>query len=590
MLITSRWQDWYGQVSELAVDVFSPETAVEFLMALARGAAEQPEKTRSAAALLAKDLGYLPLALAIARAHAWGMNWTFEQYRGHLAQMLDRELTKAVDYPRSILASFTLAIEKAKTTSPEAERLLGIAAFLAPDRIPLGIITQDVMSEIEKGEAVAALAEVSLVTRESLDDGLRAISVHRLVQEVVRHRLGENAADMAALATRLVADAYPFDSDDVRNWPLCRRLESHAATILTVAPEAGEEARKTVRLLNQYALHLNARAEFAAAEPFMGRALEIDEASFGPDHPEVATDLNNLAQLLQATNRLAEAEPLMRRALKIGEASFGPDHPNVAIGLNNLALLLKVTNRLAEAEPLMRRALEIDEASLGPDHPNVAVRLNNLAQLLQDTDRLAEAEPLMRRALKIDEASFGPDHPKVAIRLNNLAALLQDTDRLAEAEPLMRRALKIDEASFGPDHPNVAIRLNNLAQLLKATNRLAEAEPLMRRALKIDEASFGPHHPDVAVDLNNLAQLLQDANRLTQAEPLMRRAVAILEKSLGADHPNTGMARENYDALLAEIAGHAKEDAMAPPPSPDKEGKANAGASKRGLLSRLLGL
>ena len=62
----------------------------------------------------------------------------------------------------------------------------------------------------------------------------------------------------------------------------------------------------------------------------------------------------------------------MRRALAIDEASFGPDHPNVAIGLNNLAALLRATNRLAEAEPLMRRALAIDEASFGPDHPNVA--------------------------------------------------------------------------------------------------------------------------------------------------------------------------------------------------------------------------
>ncbi len=47
--------------------------------------------------------------------------------------MLEREQTKGVDYPRSIAATFTLAIEMAAATSPEAERLLGIAAFLAPD-------------------------------------------------------------------------------------------------------------------------------------------------------------------------------------------------------------------------------------------------------------------------------------------------------------------------------------------------------------------------------------------------------------------------------------------------------------------------
>ena len=59
----------------------------------------------------------------------------------------------------------------------------------------------------------------------------------------------------------------------------------------------------------------------------MRRALAIDETSCGPDHPDVAIDLNNLAQLLQATNRLAEAEPLMRRALAIDETELGPTIP-----------------------------------------------------------------------------------------------------------------------------------------------------------------------------------------------------------------------------------------------------------------------
>jgi hypothetical protein len=41
------------------------------------------------------------------------------------------------------------------------------------------------------------------------------------------------------------------------------------------------------------------------AEPLYRRALAIDEASYGPDHPEVATDLNNLAGLMWDTNRLS---------------------------------------------------------------------------------------------------------------------------------------------------------------------------------------------------------------------------------------------------------------------------------------------
>jgi len=88
--------------------------------------------------------------------------------------------------------------------------------------------------------------------------------------------------------------------------------------------------------------------------------------------------------LLETTNRLGEAETLMRRALAIDEKSLGPDHPNVATRLNNLAQLLQATNRLDEAEPLMRRAIIIlkkfNEA-IGHKHPNWETTLTRLPLL-----------------------------------------------------------------------------------------------------------------------------------------------------------------------------------------------------------------
>ncbi len=201
----------------------------------------------------------------------------------------------------------------------------------------------------------------------------------------------------------------------------------------------------------------------------------IDEASYASQPPQGRrSDLNNLALLLSATNRLAEAEPLYRRALAIDEASYGPDHPKVALRLNNLAELLQCSNRLAEAEPLFRRALAIDEASYGPNHPRVAVDLNNLSELLRSTNRPAEAEPLYRRALAIDEASYGPDHTDVATALNNLALLLRDTNRMAEAEPLIRRGVQIlieFERRTGHEHPHLHDALANYRGLLAALEK-----------------------------------------------------------------------------------------------------------------------
>ncbi len=63
--------------------------------------------------------------------------------------------------------------------------------------------------------------------------------------------------------------------------------------------------------------------------------------------------------------RHAEAEPLHRRALEICEAALGPDHPDVATSLNNLAVLLVATNRVVDARRLMERAAAIDDRMIG---------------------------------------------------------------------------------------------------------------------------------------------------------------------------------------------------------------------------------
>jgi len=248
-------------------------------------------------------------------------------------------------------------------------------------------------------------------------------------------------------------------------------------------------------LANEHAYKLLDLAENHADERVRERALKA---------------VNKQAQLLADTAAYDMAEPLFRKSLALAEKTYGPEHPYVATRLNNLATLLQNTNRLAEAEPLMRQALVIDEKSLGAEHPEVAVCLNNLAQLLQDTNRLAEAELLMLRSLDIYEKSLGPEHPNVAIALNNLAVLLKVTNRLAEAEPLYRRALVIDEKSFGPEHPKVAIRLNNLATLLQVTNRLVEAEPLSCRAAGIFVRSLGLKHPNTQKVLNVYKSILID--------------------------------------------------------------------------------
>ena len=111
--------------------------------------------------------------------------------------------------------------------------------------------------------------------------------------------------------------------------------------------------------------------------------------------------LNQEVMELYRTGQYDRAVTVAKAALKVAEQNVGPDHPNVATSLNNLAELYHTQGDYAKAEPLYKRALAILEQALGPDHPDVATSLENLAGLYRVTKRPAEAEKLEARAKKI---------------------------------------------------------------------------------------------------------------------------------------------------------------------------------------------
>jgi tetratricopeptide (TPR) repeat protein len=118
----------------------------------------------------------------------------------------------------------------------------------------------------------------------------------------------------------------------------------------------------------------------AAAEHFGGLA---------PQQPSMRSEdmswlLDRAASYLRVLGQAAEARPLAERALAITETVHGPDHPDVATRLNNLALILQDLGQAAEARPLVERALAITETTYGPDHPRVATLQSNLAVILLD--------------------------------------------------------------------------------------------------------------------------------------------------------------------------------------------------------------
>ncbi|WP_198954263.1 CHAT domain-containing tetratricopeptide repeat protein [Moorena bouillonii] len=312
--------------------------------------------------------------------------------------------------------------------------------------------------------------------------------------------------------------------------------------------------------LNQQVLELYQQRKYSEAIPLWERELEIRQQVLGPDHPDVAANLNYLGVLYSSQGRYQEAESLFQQALQLRKRWLGEEHPDVAESLNYLGVLYSSQGRYQEAEPLYQQALDLDKRLLGEQHPSVATSLNNLAGLYYSQGRYQEAEPLYQQALDLDKRFLGPDHPDVVTTLNNLAGLYYSQGRYQEAEPLYQQALDLDKRLLGEKHPSVATSLNNLAGLYSSQGRYHKAEPLYQQALQLRKRLLGEQHPFVATSLNNLAVLYSSQGRYQEAEPLFQQALQLRKRLLGEEHPDVATSLNNLAGLYYSQGRYQKAE------------------------------
>ena len=85
------------------------------------------------------------------------------------------------------------------------------------------------------------------------------------------------------------------------------------AALLSAPSVCAEGAGIEWDILNDEVVELYRTGQYARAVVVGKKALKVAEEIVGPDHPSVATSLNNLAGLYRATGRNLEAQELERR-------------------------------------------------------------------------------------------------------------------------------------------------------------------------------------------------------------------------------------------------------------------------------------
>lgn len=333
VLITTRRGGFRALGGILDLDILDRSDAIVLLRRQA------PTLTGAQAERLASQLGDLPLALDQAAAYLDQTGTPPEEY----LRLLDtrgadlHSRGHAAGHPGTVATVWSVSIEKLQATEPAAVQLLELFAWLAPEPIPLDLFTGhcDQLPQLLAGtaadpvafnDAVGALVDYSLARRTGGD-----LIIHRLIQDVTRHRpSGELATGagkpldtvLALLGADLPGEVWATPE----SWPRWRTLLSSVLTA-TGHYTGATEGNEVAGLLSHAGTYLRTQGRDADSLPLYQRALSIDEAVLGPDHPDVATDLNYLGQALSALGRAAEALPLYQRALHIRVSTLGSDHP-----------------------------------------------------------------------------------------------------------------------------------------------------------------------------------------------------------------------------------------------------------------------
>lgn len=257
VLVTSRHRGGYNAFgAELAVDVFDAQTAIRYL--LARTGRTNLEA--SAANSVAAALGFLPLALAHAGAYCEaGAGVPFDEYLELLEGLPSQDLFDAspeVFYQHTVAATWNTSITAAARLAPLARAALDMTAFLAPDAIPRSFFSvfedNSLAGRKQVAATLAALHRYSLATVAD-----NQVSVHRLLQKVIRNRLaGPEQADAAAQALTAVHAAMPGDPQRPTTWTQWQELVPHIAALASVEAVASVDAARLMAILNPACLFL----------------------------------------------------------------------------------------------------------------------------------------------------------------------------------------------------------------------------------------------------------------------------------------------------------------------------------------------
>ncbi len=313
----------------LEIDKFSPEEALEYLKSMTERGGEEEQAMNA----LAKELDYLPLALAQAAAYIKRRGITTqdyqERYKTSQQYLLKDKLLPADSHSRPVATTWEVTLqaiqeeEQKAGEPPLALAVLQAISYLYADQIPQTLLVQwlkithltdEKAAPAQLNNVLERLAAYSMIHKNNSKIELEnTVSIHRLVQEVIRNR-------GLSLPTKANPQLIKVDDKkaEVKKTPVPKpitvgdnKVDSKIAATLS-KPKSEEEKKKEreKEIALDKAFHLKQQSkniyqqgkqsDFKAVEATLRKSIEIYQQYKDSYAGELCDALLDLALLLHA--------------------------------------------------------------------------------------------------------------------------------------------------------------------------------------------------------------------------------------------------------------------------------------------------
>ncbi|MGW6933934.1 tetratricopeptide repeat protein [Lentzea sp. NPDC054927] len=475
---------------EVPVDVFDEETALRFLRE-ATGIVDD-----ASAGELAREVGYLPLALGQAAARIRA-GWDYATYLDHFRKFPAEKYLNRRDgdpYPLGAATAILIALEP--FFGSETTEMLSV---LSPDGVARELFGESADDEL------ALLHEASLVEFA----GGSSVIMHRLVQRVIRDRC--QAADAYEVVLLRAAHAMGAHANDLMDGDLWTRRYSGHDLVRQIDALWNNAAGSEKRDLNEKLVWLR-----LWTKNFLGLTLDYSRPTLpmqnyrdcvkllGHNHPLTQTALRNIAthaRRKDAEDPTSDLEDGLATAVR----EFGERDPRTLILTIALARWYRAVDRREEAIALYERVIQTwpDDA---PRHDMLSAT-DDLARAYLEIGRPEKAIELLEENLQEKRSLHTCRANSIRITMSLLGSTYSNMRRHEEGLQLLTKVLEEKRSELGPDHPECVTAACDLGLTLILAGQVTEARVVLEDAHKLALRILGKDHEYTETAARSLAVL-----------------------------------------------------------------------------------